>query len=260
MIPLDVLQKWAMPGKNEMSKQTYGVLRDLLIKKLDIPQSNIYLQGSYCNHTNVKDNSDIDIVVEFGSNNDVKRIKKFVFDQIQNSNNFHFTMGAKTVKYKGYRNQYVPADIVPCVSVCGECDCVQIYDSSHKALIKNYPKIHIRNGETKSGNTDGNFKKAVRMMKNAKNYLESKNIEIKYPSFAIECMMYNIPDEMFNGNESEVFLNTLNWLNYNKHLLSSMRTQDEKNYLFMSLTGPSALQAMYFIDKVTNLCNNWGRC
>ena len=70
-IPLEVLQKWAKPGKNEMSKQTYSALRDVLLKKLDSPQPNIYLQGSYRNSTNVRDNSDIDIVVEFSSDYDV---------------------------------------------------------------------------------------------------------------------------------------------------------------------------------------------
>jgi tRNA nucleotidyltransferase (CCA-adding enzyme) len=142
-IPSDVLQKWAKPGKNEMSKQTYAALRELLLGKLNNPQPNIYLQGSYRNSTNVKDNSDIDIVVEYDSNIDVTRLKDYIYGRINNAHNFHFTTGAKTVKYKGLRNQYVPADIVPCVSVKGKTGCVAIYDSSRKTIIHNYPKIHI---------------------------------------------------------------------------------------------------------------------
>ena len=74
-IPSEVLQKWSKPGKNEMSKQTYAVLRELLFDRLDVPRQNIYLQGSYRNSTNIRDNSDIDIVVEYPSETDVTRLK-----------------------------------------------------------------------------------------------------------------------------------------------------------------------------------------
>lgn len=256
-IPLEVLQKWAKPGKNEMSKQTYSALRDVLLKKLDSPQPNIYLQGSYRNSTNVRDNSDIDIVVEFSSDYDVYALKKYVFNKINNANNFQFLIGAKTVKYKGLRNKYVPADIVPCVSVKGATDCVKLYDSKRNILITNYPKIHIRNGEAKSSRTDGNFKKAVRMMKNARNYLDDNGVNVPVSSFVIECMLYNMPDEVFSGNELAVCYNVLNWFNNNRSWMSAMRTQDEMNNLFSASSNASE-DAKQFMDKVIILWNNWG--
>lgn len=257
-IPLEVLQKWAKPGKNEMSKQTYHALRDVLISKLGLPQSNIYLQGSYANSTNVRDNSDIDIVVEFPPEYDVRSLKNYVYNRIQNANNFQFSLGSKTVKYKGYRNQYVPADIVPCVTVPNKPDCVKIYDSSRGTIIENYPKIHIKNGESKSGRTDGNSKKAVRMIKNSRNYLEDRGYRTNISSYTIECMLYNIPDDQFSGNEYDVCYNILNWLLNHKTSLPNMKTQDGKNLLFY--TGDrSANTASLFIDDLVNLWNNWGR-
>lgn len=257
-IPSDVLQKWARPGKNEMSSQTYHALREVISSKLDIPQSDIYLQGSYRNSTNVRDNSDIDIVVEFSPEYDVRYLKDNVYRCIQNANNFHFTTGSKTVKYKGLRNQYVPADIVPCVTVPNKQDCVRIYDSFRGTTIENYPKIHIRNGESKSGNTSGNSKKAVRILKNARNYLEDRGYRTGISSYTIECMVYNIPDDEFVGNESELWNNVLDWLSHNKLRLSSMKTQDGKNLLFFS-GGRSTSTAYTFIDNLVVLWNNWGR-
>lgn len=257
-IPLEVLQKWAKPGKNEMSKQTYHALRDVLISKLGLPQSSIYLQGSYANSTNVRDNSDIDIVVEFPPEYEVRSLKNYVYSRIQNANNFQFSLGSKTVKYKGYRNQYVPADIVPCVIVAHKQDCVKIYDSSRSTVIENYPKVHIRNGENKSGRTSGNYKKAVRMLKNARNYLEDKGYRTGISSYTIECMVYNIPNNVFSGNESELCYNVLNWLSHNKLCISSMKTQDGKNLLFLS-GGRSTSTAYTFIDNLVVLWNNWGR-
>ena len=257
-IPIEILQKWARPGKNEMSSQTYHALREILMNKLDIPQSDIYLQGSYRNSTNVRDNSDIDIVVEFSPKYDVRYLKDYVYRCVQNANNFHFTTGSKTVKYKGLRNQYVPADIVPCVTVANKQDCVKIYDSSRGIVIENYPKVHIRNVENKSGRTSGNSKKAVRMLKNARNYLEDKGYRAGISSYTIECMVYNIPDGEFVGNEYDVYYHILNWLCNNKISLSSMKTQDGKNLLFYT-GGRSANTASLFIDDLVNLWNNWGK-
>lgn len=256
-IPYDALQKWAKPGKNEMSKQTYAALRELLLERLD-GQPNIYLQGSYRNSTNVKDNSDIDIVVEYDSNIDVTRLKDYIYGRIDNARNFHFTTGAKTVKYKGLRNQYVPADIVPCVSVRGKTGCVALYDSSKKTIIHNYPMIHIQNGEDKSGRTDGNSKKVVRIMKNARNYLEDDGIKVKVSSFVIECMLYNVPDETFSGNESDILYNVLDWFAKNRNSIQYMHTQDGKFSLFPG-PGVSVSDATQFIDEVINLWNNWGK-
>ena len=257
-IPLEVLQKWAKPGRNEMSKQTYAVLRDVLLERLNISESDIYLQGSYRNHTNVRDNSDIDIVVEFGPNTNVCKVKDYVYGKILNSHNFQFTKGSKTVKYKGYSGIYVPADIVPCVTVKGEENCVKLYDSSRGTVIKNYPKVHIHNGEEKSGNTNGNFKNAVRILKNARNYLNDKGIRTNISSYTIECMLYNIPDTEFQGNESEVCYNTLSWLLNNKHSVDTMRTQDDHSLLFMN-TNLSIVGAKQFINDAAELWNNWGR-
>ena len=254
-IPSDVLKKWSNPGKNEMSKQTFAALRDLLINRLDRPLPFIFLQGSYANSTNVRDNSDIDIVVEFSSDIDVTCLKEYIFRKINNVNNFHFTKGAKTVKFKGRMNQYVPADIVPCVSVEGKTGCVKVYDSTLKKTIYNYPKIHIENGKKKSRMTNGNFKKAVRMMKNARNYLEDRNIKTGVASYTIECMLYNVPDTLFSGNESDVLYNVLDWFNKNERSMSKMRTQDGKSDLFSG--SRSVKGAMQFIDCVIDLWNNW---
>ncbi len=257
-IPLDVLQSWSKSGKNEMSKQTYYALKDVLSKKLEEYEPIIYLQGSYSNSTNVRDNSDIDIVLEFSSNYDPKHLKNDVLNIIQNTSGFQFTTGSKTIKFNGIKNRYVPADIVPCTSVKNDPLCIRLYDSSSNRYITNYPKLHIQNGKSKSRDTDGNFKKAVRIMKNAKNYLESIEIPTPVSSYVIECALYNVPNELFLGNESNILHNVTNWFIHNQHMLKFMTTQDEKCHLFQNTkNSPGAF--IQLIGNINILQNKWGK-
>ena len=254
-IPLDNLQNWSRRGLGEMSKQTFNILSGILVKKIGISRSDIFLQGSYSNSTNVRDNSDIDIVMEFGPDRDVKKLKDYVFSNINGVNGFYFTKGAKTVKFNG-SNLYVSADIVPCITVDKTKGCVALYDSNNDVIIYNYPKIHILNGRVKSGNTHGNYKKAVRLMKNAKNYLLDKGHSTNVSSYVIECMLYNVPDELFSGNESEFYEKILCWLYDNKGAFKNMCTQDEKRNLF-DVTNVSMKSAKHFINRLVDMWDNW---
>ena len=255
-IPLEVLQSWAKPGRNEMSKQTYAALREVLLDNLDVDESDIYLQGSYRNSTNVRDNSDIDIVIEFEPGTNLYALKDSALISIQNSHNFQFTKGSKTVKYKGLAGRYVPADIVPCVTERGAKDCVRLYDSSKNTVILNYPKVHIRNGEEKSGNTDGNFKKGVRILKNARNYLENLGVNTQVSSYTIECLLYNIPDDEYSGNESDILNNTVDWVLNNQFSLFWLKTQDRKEQLFINPERYTS-DVVRFFNNVRNLQDKW---
>ena len=255
-IPLEVLQSWAKPGRNEMSKQTYAALREVLLDNLDVDESDIYLQGSYRNSTNVRDNSDIDIVIEFEPGTNLYTLKDSVLISIQNSHNFQFTKGSKTVKYKGLAGRYVPADIVPCVTERGAKDCVRLYDSSKNTVILNYPKVHIRNGEEKSGNTDGNFKKGVRILKNARNYLENLGVNTQVSSYTIECLLYNIPDDEYSGNESDILNNTVDWVLNNQFSLFWLKTQDRKEQLFINPERYTS-DVVRFFNNVRYLQDKW---
>lgn len=219
VIPKDVLVNWAKPGKNEISKQTYSALKEVITKNVEC--TNVRLQGSYSNSTNVRDNSDIDILVmckgyspDIGGHKSIAGLKQHVYNSINGKNGYKFTMGNKTIKHNGGSGK-VPADIIPCVEcIYGGKSGIAIYDSSNQNVIFNYPILHQKNGEAKSDRTNGNYKKAIRMFKNARNQLVKDNrlSEGCAPSYFIECLMYNVPDDEFKGSEFDIFHNSLVWI------------------------------------------------
>ena len=266
-IPKDKLESWARPGKNEMSKDTYAKMRTII--ENNVVNVDVFLQGSYANSTNVRDNSDIDIVVVFKDytyrsywNTDVKNARDTLYNSINGKNNFQFTKGHKTVKYGGNQT-YVPADLVPCVqySTNGH-DGVIVYDHRTRRNIISYPKQHKTNGESKSGDTNGNYKKAVRMFKNARNYAVNKRIitESTCPSYFLECLLYNINNDMFSGNESDIFYNVLKVLYDNRHSLSNLKRQDEIQSLFDGTASSwDVNDARLFIEEIAHIWDNWGK-
>ena len=283
-IPFQTLEAWSKPGKSENSKVTYEKLYNIIDSRM-ISNYEIFLQGSYHNTTHVKENSDIDVVVLNkniiientlywlrGNLEDLKNWKSNLFYKIQGAQNFNFTLGNKTIKYVGNSN-YVPADIVPCgcykSAVIGSQLGTILYDSNSRKFFINYPKQHYENGVLKSQQTNSNFKKTVRMFKNARNYAVRKGLlrnEKIAPSYFLECLIYNVPNSCFNGNEQDIFYNAARWLLQNTHIFSNMKCQNGIQKLFgyddnnmLTYNKWSTSNAITFINAIANLWDNWSR-
>ena len=105
------------------------------------------------------------------------------------------------------------------------------------------------------------------MFKNARNYavkkhlLESENIA---PSYFLECLLYNIPNSYFIGNESEIFFKTLKWLYVNRANLSNLKCQNKIQNLFGYDTSYFAYNkwntgnAIKFINVLAEIWDKWG--
>jgi hypothetical protein len=82
--------------------------------------------------------------------------------------------------------------------------------------IVNWPKQHYDNGVAKNHRrrTNGHFKPAVRMIKNARSTAVDRRLllEADAPSFLVECLIYNVPDEQFVSSRQQTFYNVLSWL------------------------------------------------
>ena len=147
-IPYEQLEKWRRRGEDKKSAKTYDLILDLLRQYcsdiIEINSENVFLQGSYVNHTNIKDDSDIDVVVlaknvfsnnakevlseslyrqfnEKYSDSD-KRLEEFKEQIYQRLNGkplgksfIQLRRGCKTIKFNEGESlwEYVPVDIVP---------------------------------------------------------------------------------------------------------------------------------------------------
>lgn len=83
---------------------------------------------------------------------------------------------------------------------------IQFFDASNDPIV-NYPKYHIERGENKNQNplTCGKFKSTVRIFKNFRNYLVDNAMlsEGIAPSYFLECLLYNVPNQFFGGRFDE---------------------------------------------------------
>lgn len=232
---------------------------------------SVYAKGSYANQTNVRRESDVDIVVE---NHDVYYFEYlphlepepnpyfqpysgpwaptdwrtevetacrnyFGSSEVDTSGEVAITIAEKT----GSRPS---ADVVPAF-------LYKRYDSANRAIshegskvfkksggtIINYPKQQLRNGNTKDAITRGRYKQFVRALKNAENTLVAEGAMKSMPSYFMECLVWNVPNATLTSGWSldAGFRETLAWL-YN-HLHAEYQYEDwaepnDLKYLFAS--------------------------
>lgn len=210
----------------------------------------IYLQGSYANSTNIYGDSDIDVVVLYENTfyKDMtaltlaqQQLHEMTFspasyhwrqlrDDVLAALRDHFGNGAVTPGKKSIKVQIgagrKSADVVPAVQFRRYVTFVdrynltaywgiQFFDSAGNAIV-NYPKYHIANGEAKNheSRTRGRYKATVRVFKNLRNYMVDNKMlsEGIAPSYYMECLMYNVPDNLFVGRFENTIPTIINYL------------------------------------------------
>jgi hypothetical protein len=114
----------------------------------------------------------------------------------------------------------IPADLVACypyrlyTSQTTFEPGIIIYPDSGGQII-NYPEQHYRNGVTKNNQTGTRYKKMVRCLKRMEGELVATHRLEEVPSFLIESLVYNCPNNCF-GDESYVdtFLAVVAWIHH----------------------------------------------
>ena len=170
----------------------YNETRDY---KMNLSNYEIFLQGSYANNTNVKQNSDVDICVMY----------KNVFNYSM-PEGYSYTTEADVVVSFQYRKYSNNTDFVEGI----------YYKALDGTTIINYPKIHIKNGTAKNNATNYMYKKMVRIFKKIMYDMQEDNIpnSDNVKGFVLECMVYNIPnDKIYQYMETKYTTNLNNMLN-----------------------------------------------
>lgn len=217
--------------------------------KKDGLEFTIFLQGSYGNGTCVRQDSDVDIAVicestfdcEYSSWNSnttygyvnskfqILEFKKALCDFINSINqSYHAENHNKCIFFKGNETSRKDMDIVPSLRykdysndlVGDRNNCilgVSIKTNDGKRII-NYPEQSRINSVQKNKNTAYYYKKIVRILKNIKNDMIDCKIKgiSSVSSYGLECLVYNVPDDVFFSNEGRYSLSkiTMNVVNY----------------------------------------------
>jgi hypothetical protein len=105
-------------------------------------------------------------------------------------------------------------------------------DQEGRAIV-NFPKQHRRNGDAKDRRTGGRFKEVVRAVKSVRRLAERERmlVEGTAPSYLLECLLYNVPDEVYRTPSlGEAYRGALDWLR--RSPLDDLLCQNGINRLF----------------------------
>lgn len=252
-IPENQLQTWSRQGATASASAIYDRIRTALQQDAVLASRNfeVFLQGSYRNNTNIYGDSDVDVVVMLTETYmpDYTRLdvytrgivegraqpatytftdfRRDVANAMRRAFPTHsITEGGKSIKIPRTANN-IPADVVPSLeyrlylpprgllSEASYIAGIWLRDVRRNQEVIGFPKQHYDNGVGKHGRTADWYKPTVRIFKNARGWMEENGLiqTDLASSHAIECLLYNVPDQQFGRSCSDTFANVVNWLN-----------------------------------------------
>ena len=235
--------QWAKPPsktETERCENAINAIRNAIKKSDKLKNRNltVFVQGSYRNRVNVRQDSDIDMGVlcdesffyqlpegttneTFGFSGPAKYNYAQFKDELEEALVVHFgresvRRGNKAIDVR--ENSYhVEADVAPFFEYRhyhgnGSYLCGVALNPDRGAQVHNYPErllnswpqrpLHYENGVSKNEHTHRSYKGVVRILKTIRNKMEDASIRAAnpIPGFLIECMVWNAPTSCFTGN------------------------------------------------------------
>ncbi|WP_265286854.1 nucleotidyltransferase domain-containing protein [Verminephrobacter eiseniae] len=295
-IPENQLETWSRQGATASASALYERIRNALHSDAVLTPRNfdVFLQGSYRNSTNIRGDSDVDVVVmlrnafkpDYSLLNDYIRasiqtglqdatydlpdFRRDVSNAIRRAFPSHnITEGGKSIKIPRTSNN-IPADVVPCLeyrlylppqTLLGNAtyiDGIWLWDVQRGHAVTSYPKQSYDNGVAKHGRTNQCYKPTVRIFKNPRGWMVDNGLiqSGTASSHAIECLLYNVPDQQFGGSYGDTVVNVVHWLNGAD--LTDFVCQNGIQRLFDS--GRWTQQnARAYIGALIQMWNQWGQ-
>ncbi|MFO1477605.1 MAG: nucleotidyltransferase [Verrucomicrobiota bacterium] len=244
-------ETWSHQGSIQQSSSTYQTVRAALLDanaNYVGKDFEVFLQGSYGNDTNIYAESDVDAVIRLDSimNSDLSALppeqqqayhnaysnatytfaefKAGVVTRLTNAfEAANVTSGNKAIRIKANGSRR-SADVVACYQhrryirfiSTSDYEFVPgvIFPTSSSGTIINYPKRHASNCTVKHQATNSWFKPIVRIFKNMRSTLVAQGTIAKdtAPSYYVEGMIWNVPNDQFGSSYVETFCNCVNWL------------------------------------------------
>lgn len=257
-IPEQQLDTWSNQGAVVTAQATHVSVRAALaansspIREMDY---DVFLQGSYRNGTNVRVDSDVDIIVRYNStfahNASVLPAPQGQIFNAQFSNAIYLWIHFRTHVLAALRAYYghgeveeterclkvaaapgrVPGDVVPAIpyknysyfygtaaDANAHVEGIRFEDWNGRVII-NYPDQHYDNGVAKNSvvRTGGRFKQTVRLFKNAR----TRAMERRFladgvaSSYFVDCLIWNVPDNLFVVSLQDTYCGIVNYLHSN---------------------------------------------
>lgn len=294
-IPKSQLDTWSHQGSITQSSTTYNSIKATL-DATDTPYAaksyKVFLQGSYGNDTNIYSESDVDIVIRLDDcfHHDLSQLPVEQQEGFRTSHSDatythqDFKADVLAVLSGTYGNNVNSGEKAIAVAASGnrrKSDVIAAiqYRRYHKFLsnsdqsydegicfytnagtkIANYPKQHSENLTTKHQGTSRWFKPMVRILKNMRSRLIAEGMleDGVAPSYYLEGLLYNVPNDKFGKSYHDTFVNAINWI------LEADRTKflcaNEQYYLLFEDSPVTwrAEKCDKFLDAAVDLWKQW---
>jgi hypothetical protein len=212
--------------------RTEARIKDAIAASDELPSTvRVYAKGSYANNTNVRRDADVDVAVEW-----TEQFKVLTWGETEGMtpDQLGYTPVAQMISPHEFRAQIeraliasfgsavdtsgdkaidvaagtgtLDADVVPCIQMW-RYDAPYDYRVGHRLFpksggsIDNYPDYNLANGRAKNNATGGRYKDMVRAIKRLETeMLEDGTLAREYPGYLVECLVYNVPDELLGAS------------------------------------------------------------
>lgn len=234
----DDARAWTAAGTQDTAKKTYASVKNALdtAPELKSRRFEIFLQGSYANATNLRGDSDVDVVAMLFDtiSPDISRLslaQKAAWNAraagpvTYHEWDFRRDVHAALNRYYGVprvkprkkcirvlkTEGYVDADVVPALqhrlyleygANQRYIEGIRIYPTEGPSIV-NYPKEHVANGQAKNKRCAERYKPTVRQVKHLRNRAEGFGLLDHgiAPGYLLECMVYNVADHLFVADD-----------------------------------------------------------
>ena len=246
-------ERWSKPpSKTEQTRcdNAISAVRNAVANHATLnSNTQVFVQGSYRNRVNVRQDSDVDIGVIFKGvyaytlaegvsqvpNSDPSAIYTYADfkDDLVTAIQSHFKSGVsrgnKCIKIR--QNSYhVDADVVPLIHLRefnGYREIrrgVSLYPDDGSGRIDNYPErlaqdwpnipLHYENGVAMNTATQRRYKGVVRILKKLRNEMEAANVAAArpIPGYLIECLVFNVSNAVFIGSWLQIVRRALAYI------------------------------------------------
>jgi hypothetical protein len=293
-IPESQLDTWSHQGSVPQSRDTYATVK-LALEASDAPHASkdfkVFLQGSYCNDTNIYSESDVDVVIRLDSiyypdlsqltpeqkaayeaarhpvSYTLEQFKQDVLTTLQKRFGSGVKGGKKAIAIDASGNRR-KADVIVAamnkkfheypVKTTPPTEGILFLTDAGTRII-NYPTLHSENCTRKHQSTASWFKPAVRILKNMrKRLVDSGTIASGVaPSYFIEGLLYNVPDGNFGGTYQVTIAKALDWIVKAKR--DDLVCANRQYYLVRDYPNVcwKPADADQFISAAVHLWNSW---
>ncbi len=295
-IPESQLETWSHQGSITQSSTTYNSIKNVLEASSTAYSGKnfkVFLQGSYGNDTNIYSESDVDIVIRLDDvfQSDLTQLnedEKAAYQSAFNDATYTYTdfkrdvLLALTSQYgtavkagdkaiaidaSGSRRK---ADVIVAIQFRRYFKFRSSYDSEYVEgicfwngkgdRIANYPKQHSSNLTGKHQSTSKWLKPMARVFKNMRTRMVDDGL-IKAgiaPSYYIEGLLYNVPNDKFTTSFGDCVVNILNWYRQNA-VKAELVCANEQYYLLRDGHHTCWNQANCdaFVEAAVTLWNDW---